>query len=93
MFERLYDAGGDLVALHEDINSAEQSVSYNPPSPVEEIAKPLGKAFDKTGYWLARYWWTLAILAAALLATGAFRYMANDRKSIFNEEDADGEEL
>ena len=83
IFERLYDSAGNVVAVHEDINSAEQSVTYKAPSLLDK----LGGTFDKTGYWFAQYWWVLLAAGIACLLIGAFRYMANDKESVFNEEE------
>ena len=81
VFERLYDASGNVVAVHEDINSAEQAVSYRSSS-----LDKLGSPFDKTGYWFAQYWWVILALAGACLLIGVFRYMTNGDESVFSQD-------
>mgnify|MGYP002510231645 CR=1 FL=1 len=75
IFERVYDAKGDLVARHEDMDSQGQSVSYRDPSPLEKA----GETFDKTGWRLVRYWWVLAALGTGLLLTAAIRRAASSK--------------
>lgn len=87
-FERLNDGEGQTVAVHEDINDKNQTVCYRAPG-FDTFVKRAGDAFDKTGYWLAAYWWVIALVGALLLCAGAFRYMANDRESVFADEEGE----
>ena len=66
VFERLLDKKGDVVAVHEDIDSADQAVSYEP----KQTPQKQSGTFDKAGYWFANLLWVLLPVGAALVALG-----------------------
>ena len=90
VFEKVLDSAGDVVAAHEDIDSAEQSVVVDNPDtpevPEEPYAKTGADAPDGTGYAV-----TAGIaLAAAAGAGGALAY--RKRKTAGASKDAAAEE-
>ena len=74
VFEKVLDSAGNVVAAHEDIDSAEQSVVVDNPDtpevPEEPYAKTGADAPDGTGYAAAAG----IALAAAAGAGGALAY-------------------
>ena len=74
VFEKVLDSAGNVVAAHEDIDSAEQSVVVDNPDtpevPEEPYAKTGADAPDGTGYAVAAG----IALAAAAGAGGALAY-------------------
>ena len=74
VFEKVLDSAGNVVATHEDIDSAEQSIVVDNPDtpevPEELYAKTGADAPDDTGYAVAAG----IALAAAAGAGGALAY-------------------
>ena len=90
VFEKVLDSAGNVVAAHEDIDSAEQSVVVDNPGtpevPEEPYAKTGADAPDGTGYAVAAG----IALAAAAGAGGALAY--RKRKTAGASKDAADEE-
>ena len=90
VFEKVLDSAGNVVAAHEDIDSAEQSVVVDNPDtpevPEEPYAKTGADAPDGTGYAVAAG----IALAAAAGAGGALAY--RKRKTAGASKDAAAEE-
>lgn len=90
VFEKVLDSAGNVVATHEDIDSAEQSVVVDNPDtpevPEEPYAKTGADAPDSTGYAVAAG----IALAAAAGAGGALAY--RKRKTAGASKDAAAEE-
>lgn len=90
VFEKVLDSAGNVVAAHEDIDSAEQSVVVDNPDtpevPEEPYAKTGADAPDGTGYAVAAG----IALAAAAGAGGALAY--RKRKAAGASKDAAAEE-
>ena len=90
VFEKVLDSAGNVVAAHEDIDSAEQSVVVDNPDtpevPEESYAKTGADAPDGTGYAVAAG----IALAAAAGAGGALAY--RKRKTAGASKDAAAEE-
>lgn len=90
VFEKVLDSAGNVVATHEDIDSAEQSVVVDNPGtpevPEEPYAKTGADAPDSTGYAVAAG----IALAAAAGAGGALAY--RKRKTAGASKDAAAEE-
>lgn len=90
VFEKVLDSAGNVVAVHEDIDSAEQSVVVDNPDtpevPEEPYAKTGADAPDGTGYAVAAG----IALAAAAGAGGALAY--RKRKTAGASKDAAAEE-
>ena len=90
VFEKVLDSAGNVVAAHEDIDSAEQSVVVDNPDtpevPEEPYAKTGADAPDGTGYAVAAG----IALAAAAGAGGALAY--RKRKTAGAGKDAAAEE-
>ena len=90
VFEKVLDSAGNVVATHEDIDSAEQSVVVDNPGtpevPEEPYAKTGADAPDATGYAVAAG----IALAAAAGAGGALAY--RKRKTAGASKDAAAEE-
>ena len=90
VFEKVLDSAGNVVAAHEDIDSAEQSVVVDNPDtpevPEEPYAKTGADAPDGTGYAVAAG----IALAAAAGAGGALAY--RKRKTAGASKDAATEE-
>ena len=90
VFEKVLDSAGNVVATHEDIDSAEQSVVVDNPDtpevPEEPYAKTGADAPDGTGYAVAAG----IALAAAAGAGGALAY--RKRKTAGAGKDAAAEE-
>lgn len=90
VFEKVLDSAGNVVAAHEDIDSAEQSVVVDNPDtpevPEEPYAKTGADAPDGTGYAVAAG----IALAAAAGAGGALAY--RKRKAAGTSEDETAEE-
>lgn len=90
VFEKVLDSAGNVVATHEDIDSAEQSVVVDNPDtpevPEEPYAKTGADAPDGTGYAVAAG----IALAAAAGAGGALAY--RKRKTAGASKDAAAEE-
>ena len=85
IFEKVLDSAGNVVAAHEDIDSAEQSVVVDNPDtpevPEEPYAKTGADAPDGTGYAVAAG----IALAAAAGAGGALAY--RKRKAVAASKD------
>jgi len=84
-FERVYDADGSLVAVHEDIDDEGQTVSYRSPdsSIVTKVTQDALKFYDRTADWLLGHWPVL-LAVVALIGSGAFllvRRRGRDGKS------------
>ena len=90
VFEKVLDSAGNVVATHEDIDSAEQSVVVDNPDtpevPEEPYAKTGADAPDGTGYAVAAG----IALAAAAGAGGALAY--RKRKTAGASKDTAAEE-
>ncbi len=90
IFEKVLDSAGNVVAAHEDIDSAEQSVVVDNPDtpevPEEPYAKTGADAPDGTGYAVAAG----IALAAAAGAGGALAY--RKRKTAGESKDEAAEE-
>lgn len=90
VFEKVLDSAGNVVAAHEDIDSAEQSVVVDNPDtpevPEEPYAKTGADAPDGTGYAVAAG----IALAAAAGAGGALAY--RKRKTAGASKDTAAEE-
>ena len=90
VFEKVLDSAGNVVATHEDIDSAEQSVVVDNPDtpevPEEPYAKTGADAPDATGYAVAAG----IALAAAAGAGGVLAY--RKRKTAGASKDAAAEE-
>lgn len=90
VFEKVLDSAGNVVAAHEDIDSAEQSVVVDNPDtpevPEEPYAKTGADAPDGAGYAAAAG----IALAAAAGAGGALAY--RKRKTVGASKDAAAEE-
>ena len=90
VFEKVLDSAGNVVAAHEDIDSAEQSVVVDNPDtpevPEEPYAKTGADAPDGTGYAVAAG----IALAAAAGAGGALAY--RKRKAAGTSKDEAAEE-
>lgn len=86
VFEKVLDSAGNVVATHEDIDSAEQSVVVDNPDtpevPEEPYAKTGADAPDGTGYAAAAG----ISLAAAASAGGALAY--RKRKTAASKDEA-----
>ena len=86
VFEKVLDSAGNVVAAHEDIDSAEQSVVVDNPDtpevPEEPYAKTGADAPDGTGYAVAAG----IALAAAAGAGGALAY--RKRKAAASKDEA-----
>ena len=90
-FERVYDVGGELVAMHEDMSDEGQTVEYDSPEPsiTTKITQDAVKFYDRTSDWLMRHWPAL-VVAFALAGAGAF-LVVRRKKAADSAEDA-GEE-
>ena len=90
VFEKVLDSAGNVVATHEDIDSAEQSVVVDNPDtpevPEEPYAKTGADAPNGTGYAVAAG----IALAAAAGAGGALAY--RKRKAAASKDEAAAEE-
>ena len=86
-FERVYDAEGALVAVHEDADDAAQTVKYRSPEPsiTTKVTQEAVKFYDRTADWLLDHWPAL-FAATALAGAGAFLLLRRRKAADGGEE-------